>query len=59
MITELTNYEMFQLEHYGNILPELVIMPDGSCENGIDEQNRSAEWVHLQSEIQLEQYQNQ
>jgi hypothetical protein len=59
MTTELTNYQLFQAERYGNILPEPIINPDGYCEAGMEEMERSAEWCLMQSELQLEQYQNQ
>lgn len=50
----MTNYEQFQIERYGNILPEPVIMPDGELlENGKDEMERFAEWNALHEELQL------
>jgi hypothetical protein len=47
----MTNYEFWQLEKYGNIKPEIIVMPDGTCENGEDEIKRQAEWVEIQAEI--------
>lgn len=52
---QLTNYEEFQLVKYGNILPDLNVMQDGSCHNSDEELNRSAEWTSRQHELQLQQ----
>lgn len=49
----MTNYQQYQLEHYGNILPEPELMPSGQTEAAEEEIRRSAEWVQLQSERQL------
>ena len=51
---ELTNYEQFQLNKYGNILPTPEATPDGDLfESGIEELNRLAEWTNAQAEQQL------
>lgn len=51
---ELTNYEQFQLEKYGNVLPTPEATPEGDLfESGIDELNRLAEWTNAQAEQQL------
>lgn len=51
---ELTNYELFQLNKYGNILPTPETTPDGDLfESGIDELNRLAEWIDAQAEQRL------
>lgn len=53
---ELTNYQQYQLEKYGNILPEPLFMPSGEViENNLEEINRMTEWVAMQEEIQLHQ----
>lgn len=28
--TQLNNYQQWQLENYGNVLPEIITLPDGS-----------------------------
>lgn len=51
---ELTNYEHFQLEKYGNIIGDITITPEGDLfESGMEELNRLAEWTNAQSEIQM------
>lgn len=51
---ELTNYEQFQLEKYGNVLPTPEATPEGDLfESGIEELNRLAEWTNAQAEQQL------
>lgn len=51
---ELTNYEHFQLEKYGNILPTPESTPEGDLyESGIEELNRLAEWTNAQAEQEL------
>jgi hypothetical protein len=55
---ELDNYEQFQLEKYGNVLSAVSVLPDGTCENGIDEIERQAEWINSQAEQQLFENQN-
>ena len=45
---ELTNYQRWQQEKFGNILPELSIDPDGECENTEEELHRAAHWNYLQ-----------
>lgn len=51
---ELTNYDQFQLEKYGNILPTPEATPEGDLfESGIEELNRLAEWTNAQAERQL------
>lgn len=57
-IENLSNYEFFQLERFGNILPEPVINPDGELEAGKEEADRFAEWTHNQEEQQLLEYEN-
>ena len=49
-LADLTNYELYQLERWGNILRTLHTLPDGSCENNEDEIRRQAEWVERQAE---------
>lgn len=50
-MNELTNYQNWQLEAKGNILPEPVIYPSGQMEGGEDDARRFAEWIELQSQI--------
>lgn len=51
---ELDNYQQFQLNKYGNILPTPQATPDGDLfESGIEELNRLAEWTNAQAEQQL------
>jgi hypothetical protein len=52
-VEEMSNYDQFQLEKYGDVLPSAESMPDGSFEGGIDELNRLAEWIESQSEMEL------
>lgn len=52
-LAELTNYELWQIEKYGNILRTLHTLPDGSCENNEDEIRRQAEWVERQSDNEM------
>ena len=53
---ELDNYQQFQLNKYGNILPTPEATPDGDLfESGIEELNRLAEWTNAQAEQQLYQ----
>ena len=45
-------YQVFQLERYGNILPDTVNIPDDElAENGIEELNRLAEWIEKMNEL--------
>lgn len=53
MPPEQTNYEQFQIEKYGYILPEPNIEIE---EPGEDEARRFAEWDHLQQEKLLHEY---
>ena len=55
---ELTNYEQFQLERYGDILPSIEVMPDGACENGIDDLRRFETWYELQSQLSMYEYEH-
>ncbi len=45
----LTNYQMWQLEKYGNIAGLIDILPDGTNINGVQEMRRLEEWVKMQS----------
>lgn len=50
---ELTNWEIYQLERWGNILPE----PDMEIgEPGEEQARRFEEWSHAQYELQLNDY---
>ena len=49
-----TNYELFQLEKYGNILPSVETSTGKEeLENSFAEQSRQAEWVEMQHELSL------
>lgn len=51
---ELTNYEQFQLEKYGNVLPTPEATPEGDLyESGLEELDRLAEWTNAQAEQQM------
>lgn len=52
----MTNYEQFQLERFDNILPEPIVLPSGEVEGTNEEIRRSDEWVQLQAELQLHDY---
>lgn len=43
---ELSNYEMWQLDNYGDILP---VDPENE-NNSEEEQQRQAQWVNMQEE---------
>ena len=51
---ELTNFDQFQQNKYGNVLPMPEATPDGELyESGIDELNRIADWMNAQAEQQM------
>jgi hypothetical protein len=51
---ELTPYEEWQLNKYGNILPDVKYIPDERViENGFDDLNRFAEWMEYMAEQEL------
>lgn len=53
---ELTNWEIWQIQKYGNVLP----LPNLKIsEPGEEESERFAEWSHDQYERQLWEYQDQ
>jgi hypothetical protein len=50
---ELTNFERWQLERYGNILPSPGVRFSGEeFENRNEQIEREAEWVEMQAERQ-------
>lgn len=53
---ELTPYEQYQLEAYGNILDQPLINKDGECESGEEEMKRFEQWNHEMAEQQLFEY---
>lgn len=57
-MTDLTNYEQFQLERYGNILPPVTIYPKGVTDNNEQEIERESRWVEQQAEQQRLQHEN-
>lgn len=50
----MSNYELWQLDAYGNVLPPVEVTPSGECENGEEEKQRFQEWCQLQADIELE-----
>jgi hypothetical protein len=53
---QLDNYQQWQLEHYGNVVPPIEVNPDGELfESGIEELNRMAEYMELNAALQLEE----
>ena len=51
MNNDLDNYQRWQLETFGNILPSVV--PESELfESGIDELNRLAEWIDKESDAE-------
>lgn len=57
-IEDLSPFERFQLEKYGNVVRSPAINPNGSSdlENGSEEMRRFAEWNHQQEQQQLLEY---
>ena len=51
----MTNYQMWQLEKYGNIAPLIQVNGD-VFENGVEEMERLAEWVEIQAERELHEH---
>lgn len=54
----MSNYELFQLDRYGDVLPPVEVMPSGECENGEEERQRFQEWSQLQNDLQMEAAEN-
>jgi hypothetical protein len=52
----MSNYEEWQLNCFGNILPPVEIMPSGETENGEEEIRRFQEWTELQNELYFETF---
>lgn len=52
----MTNYEQFQFDTYGDILPTPIVLPSGEVEGTNEEITRESEWVALQAELQLRDY---
>lgn len=55
---ELTNYEQWQLEKYGNVLKDYSHGEDGTLQANEDELRRLEEWVYQQEELQREEVEN-
>lgn len=53
MTRELTNYELWQLERYGNILPTPYLEIEETNERDAE---RFSEWCEMQSELQLHDF---
>lgn len=52
----LTSYELFQLERYGNIIPDISHTPeDNLLESGIEEINRLSAWTESMADNQLQE----
>lgn len=55
LIMNMTPYEQFQLERYGNILPDQSITPEAELyENGMEELERLSEWIEQMAELELD-----
>lgn len=52
----MTPYELFQLDRYGDILPEVTGTKDEEFENGKERQDREEEWTLANEEQQLLEY---
>lgn len=52
----MTNYECWQIERYGDCLPEPEVTPSGELESGVESMERFTEWMELQHELQLHDY---
>lgn len=53
---ELSNYDFWQLQKYGNIIPSINNTPDNEMyESGIAELDRISGYIETKSELQLEQ----
>jgi hypothetical protein len=51
---ESTNYDRWQEERFGNVIPPIEVTPAGDLfESGIEELNRMAEWINLQADLQM------
>lgn len=51
----MSNYEKFQMERYGNILPDVHNTPDDELEeSGLAELDRIAEWMDAMAEKDLQ-----
>lgn len=52
--SEQTNYDLWQIERYGDIIPEIQVTPEGDLfESGIEELNRMAEYMEMNAALQL------
>lgn len=52
--TQLSPYERWQLEKYGNLLPTIDNTPDDELfESGIEELNRLSEWIESLTAVEL------
>lgn len=49
----MSNYEAWQEENYGNVLPEPIVLPSGEVEGKNEEIDRMGEWMQLQAELIL------
>ena len=51
--SEQTNYDLWQQERYGNVVPPVQVTPEGDLfESGIEEIERMAEWIEEQAYYQ-------
>lgn len=54
MEKQMTSYEIFQMERYGYIIPDISNTPESELfESGIEELNRLAEWTESMAEAEL------
>lgn len=52
----MSNYEIWQAERYGDVLQEPYTFPDGTTDATYCQMERFAEWVELQAELALHDY---
>lgn len=52
--SQLTNYEVFQIERYGDILPSVSHTPESEMyESGIEELNRLSAYIDNHAELEI------
>lgn len=57
---ELSNYQQWQQNKYGNILPEPEFLPNGEVfENDLEEINRMTEWAAMNLGRMYHEFDNQ
>lgn len=52
--SEQTNYDLWQIERYGDVVPQIQVTPEGDLfESGIEELNRMDEYMEINAALQL------